>query len=161
VKASTLEDHKQWVLAIASGWVDHVTSLVQAGLKHQAGIKTLIQQYKWAAEKLYKLKGHSNEDIMRSIVLLQLGGACVAKFAHQSLALPSLMMIQRQTILPALLVSLSTLTITEVEANILSCYLSLDSYSGGALCDCDLWNQPNKIVHQVIMLDELTVKKCI
>jgi hypothetical protein len=34
VKASTLKDHKQWVLAITSGWVNHVALLVQAGLKH-------------------------------------------------------------------------------------------------------------------------------
>ena len=34
VKAGTLDDHKQWVLAVASGRVDRVASLVQAGLKH-------------------------------------------------------------------------------------------------------------------------------
>jgi hypothetical protein len=31
VKAGALKDHKQWILAIASGWVDHVALLVQAG----------------------------------------------------------------------------------------------------------------------------------
>ncbi|KAH9074231.1 hypothetical protein EDB83DRAFT_2312565 [Lactarius deliciosus] len=160
VKASTLEDHKQWILAIASGRVDRVASLVQAGLKHQAGIKTLIQQYERAAEKLYKPKGFTNEDIMRSIVLLRLGGARVAEFAHQSLALPSLTTIRRQTVLPALLVSPSTPTTAEIEANILSCYSSLGSGShSGTSRDCDLSWQPNKIMHQVIMLDELAVEK--
>ncbi|KAH9048708.1 hypothetical protein EDB84DRAFT_1434118 [Lactarius hengduanensis] len=53
MKVGALEDHKQWILAI-----------------HQVGIKTLIQQYERAAEKLYKPKGYTNEDIMRSIVLL-------------------------------------------------------------------------------------------
>ena len=155
VKASTLEDHKQWVLAIASGKVDRVASLVQAGLKHRAGIKTLIQQYERAAEKLYKPKGYSNEDIMRSIVLLRLGGARVAEFAHQSLALPSLTTIRRQTVMPALRVSPSAPTIAEVEANIISCYSSLSSFSGGISRD----SNPQKIVHQVIMLDELAVEK--
>ena len=157
VKATTLEDHKQWILAIASGRVDRVALLVQAGLKHRAGIKTLIQQYEWAAEKLYKPKGYANEDIMRSIVLLRLGGARIAEFAHQSLALPSLMTIRRQTVLPALLVSPSALTVAEVEANIISCYSSLGSYSGqdsgGSSGDT------RKIVHQVLMLDELAVEK--
>ena len=114
VKASTLEDHKQWILAITSGQVDCVALLVQAGLKHRARIKTLIQQYERAAEKLYKPKGYTNEDIMRSIVLLQLGGACVAEFAHQFLALLSLTTIRRQTVLPALLVSPSAPTVTVV-----------------------------------------------
>jgi hypothetical protein len=34
VMAGALEDHKQWILAITSGRVDHVVLLVQAGLKH-------------------------------------------------------------------------------------------------------------------------------
>jgi hypothetical protein len=92
-----------------------------------------------------------------SIVLLWLGGAHVAKFAHQSLALPSLMTIQHQTVLPALVVSPSAPTIAEVEANIVSCFSLLSSYSGGTPCDCS--GNPQKIIHQVIMLDELAVEK--
>ncbi|KAH9009043.1 hypothetical protein EDB85DRAFT_1903531 [Lactarius pseudohatsudake] len=154
-----LEDHKQWILAIASGRVDRVASLVQAGLKQQVGIKTLIQQYERAADKLYKPKGFTNDDIMRSI------------FAHQSLALPSLTTIRRQTVLPALVVSPSIPTVAEVEANVISCYSSFrsvsGSFSGGTTLDktldSDLW-QPSdkikdKIVHQVLMLDELAVEK--
>ncbi|KAH9055079.1 hypothetical protein EDB83DRAFT_2316218 [Lactarius deliciosus] len=169
VKVGALEDHKQWILAIASGRVDCMASLVQAGLKQQVGIKTLIQQYKCAAEKLYKPKGFTNEDIMWSIVLLRLGGVHVAQFAHQSLALPSLTTIRRQTVLPALVVSPSTLTITDVEANVISCYLSFRSVSGscsgGLMLNSDLW-QPSdrikdKIVHQVLMLDELAIEKCV
>ena len=161
VKASTLEEHKQWILAIASGRVDRVASLVQAGLKNRAGIKTLIQQYERAAEKLYKPKGYANEDIMRSIVLLQLGGARVAEFAHQSLALPSLTTIWRQTVLLALLVSPSAPTVAEVEANIISCYSSLGSYSGqdSGGSSCEWTGDTQKVVHQVLMLDELAVEK--
>ena len=163
VKASTLEEHKQWILAIASGQVDCVALLVQAGLKNRAGIKTLIQQYKRAAEKLYKPKGYANEDIMQSIVLLRLGGTHVAEFVHQSLALPSLTTIRRQTVLPALLVLPSAPTVAEVEANKISCYSSLGSYSGqdsgGSLCE---WTgNTQKVVHQVLMLDELAVEKCV
>lgn len=64
VKAGVLEDHKQWILAIASGRVDRVASLVQAGLQQRVGIKALIRQYEHAAEKLYKPKGYTNKDIM-------------------------------------------------------------------------------------------------
>jgi hypothetical protein len=67
-KAGVLEDHKQLILAIASGRVERVAPLVQAALKNGAGIGTIIQQYERAAEKLYKPKGYTNEDIMRSIV---------------------------------------------------------------------------------------------
>jgi hypothetical protein len=105
VKTVTLEDHKQLILAIASGRVERVAPLIQAALKNRAGIGNIIQQYERASEKLYKPKGYTNEDIMRSIVLLRLGGARVAAFAHRSLALPSLTTIRRNTILPTLVVS--------------------------------------------------------
>lgn len=164
-KAGTLDDHKQWVLAVASGRVDRVASLVQAGLKHRVGIKTLIQQYECAAEKLYKPKGYTHEDIMRSIVLLRLEGAHMAQFAHLSLVLPSLTTIRRQTVLPALVVSPSTPSVAEVESNIVLCCSSFNSVSGacsgGNALDSDLWQPSNKtrIVHQVLMLDELAVEK--
>ncbi|KAI9433597.1 hypothetical protein H4582DRAFT_2060981 [Lactarius indigo] len=120
-KATALDDHKQWIMAIASGRVDRVASLVQAGLKHRTGIKTLIQQYECAAEKLYQPKGYSNEDLMRSIVMLRLGGAPVS----------------------------------EIEENIISCHSGLagigDNLDSGA---CS-----GRLVHQVIMLDELAIEQ--
>lgn len=151
VKAGALEDHKQWILAIASGRVDRVAPLVQAGLKHRAGIKTLVQQYERAADKLYRPKGYTNEDIMRSIVLLRLGGARVAEFAHRSLSLPSVTTIRRNTVLKSLVVSPSTPTTADIEANIVSCY-ALEASS-----------TPNSkslgVIHQIVMLDELAVEK--
>jgi hypothetical protein len=44
-KAAVLEDHKQWILAVASGKVDRVAALVQAGLKNKAGVRGLIAEY--------------------------------------------------------------------------------------------------------------------
>jgi hypothetical protein len=168
-KAGALDDHKQWVLAVASGWVDRVASLVQAGLKQRVGIQALIQQYENAAEKLYKPRGYTHKDIMQSIVLLRLGGVHVAQFSHQSLALPSLMTIRHQTVLPALVVSPSIPTVAEVKLNIAACYSSFHSVSGACFGgtaqdsidldkDSDL-RQPNRIIHQVLMLDELATEK--
>jgi len=42
---------KKWILAIASGRVEHVSALVQAGLKRRVGVKGLIAQYERAAVK--------------------------------------------------------------------------------------------------------------
>ena len=164
VKAGALDDHKQWVLAVASGRVDCVASLVQAGLNDRVGVRALIQKYESAAEKLYKPRGYTQEDVMRSIVLLRLGGARVAQFAHQSLALPSLTTIRRQTVLPALAVSPSLPTVAEVEANIAACYSSLHSVSGACSgaqdsIDSDLRHPSNTIIHQVLMLDEIAIEK--
>jgi hypothetical protein len=128
VKVSALEDHKQLILAIASGRVERVAPLVQAALDHGAGIGSIIRQYERATEKLYKPKGYTNEDIMRSIVLLRLGGARVAEFAHRSLVLlPSLTTIHCNTVLPTLVVLPSAPSLADVEKNILSCFSAFNS----------------------------------
>jgi hypothetical protein len=150
-KAGVLEDQKQLILAIASGRVEQVAPLVQAALKNGAGIGAIIQQYERAAEELYNPKGYTNEDIMRSIVLLRLGGAHVAEFAHRSLALPSLTTIRRNTVLPTLVVSPSAPTLTDIEKNILSCYTTFGTEHSSS--------STGKIVHQVLMLDEIAIEK--
>ncbi|KAF8271566.1 hypothetical protein EI94DRAFT_1698110, partial [Lactarius quietus] len=103
--------------------------------------KNSIQQYKHAAERLYKPKGFMHEDIID----------CVAPFG----------------VLPALVISPSTPTVAEVDSNILSCCSSFNSVSGacsgGNAPDSDLWQPLDKtqIMHQVLMLDELAVEKCV
>jgi hypothetical protein len=152
-KATALDDHKQWMMAIASGRVDRVASLVQAGLKNKAGIKALIHQYERAAEKLYQPKGYSHEDLMRSIVMLRLGGARVAEFAHRSLSLPSVTTIRRNTVLQPLVVSPSVPTAAEIEENITLCRSGLVSADNSSL------ESGASVVHQVLMLDELAVER--
>ena len=170
-KAAALDDHKQWMMAIASGQVDWVASLVQAGLKHKAGIKTLIHQYERAAEKLYQPKGYSNEDLMRSIVMLRLGGARVAEFAHRSLSLPSITTIRRNTVLQPLTVSPAVPTLVEIETNITLCHSGLHPALAGIDSDHpsnnvnsgshnDFRARPGgQVVHQVLMLDELAIEQ--
>jgi hypothetical protein len=162
-KATALDNHKQWMMAIASGRIDRVASLVQAGLKHRAGIKTMILEYKRAVVKLYRPKGYTDEDIMWSIVMLRLGGTRVTEFAHRSMSLPSPTTIRCNTVMCALIVSPSALTIVEIEQNIMSCYCSLntagedasEAVNAGGL---GLAGGPN-IVHQVLMFNELAVER--
>jgi hypothetical protein len=152
------------VLAVASGCIDRVASLVQAGLNHRTGIKALIQQYEHAADRLYQPRGYSKNDIMHSIILLWLGGACVAEFAHQSLSLPSLTTIWRNTVLHTLVMLPSFPTLAEIEANLRPCYAAQDSicesHSGPGLgLGLRLRGGTQKIIHEVIMLDELAMEK--
>ncbi|KAG6827010.1 hypothetical protein H0H87_005767 [Tephrocybe sp. NHM501043] len=115
--ATTLDDHKQWILAVASGRVDHVGALVQA-----------------AVDKLYKPKGYTEDDIMRSIVMLCLGGARVAEFAHLAFSSPSVTTARRNAIIVPLLISHAKPTILEVELNISA---FLDALPGGKTADHD------------------------
>ena len=130
-KAAALDDHKEWVMVLASDCVDCVAPLVQAGLKNNCGVKTLIYKYGCAAEMLYKLKGYSSEDLMRSIVMLRLGRAHVTEFAHCSLSLPSITTIQHNTVLQPLIVSPSAPTMAEIEEKIMSCYAGLTGITEG------------------------------
>jgi hypothetical protein len=123
----------------------------------------MILEYKRATVKLYRPKGYTDEDIMRSIVMLRLGGTRVAEFAHRSMSLPSPTTIRRNTVMCALIVSPSAPTIVEIEQNIMSCYCSLntagedasEAVNAGGL---GLAGGPN-IIHQVLMFDELAVER--
>ena len=79
----------------------------------------------------------------------------VAKFAHRSLALPSLTTIRRNTVLPTLVVLPSAPTLTDVEKNILSCYSTFGTERSSKS------SSTGKIVHQVLMLDEIAIEKCV
>jgi hypothetical protein len=153
-KAAALEDHKQWILAVASGKVDRVAALVQAGLKNNVGIRGLIAEYERAALKLYRPRGYTEEDMMRSIVMLRLGGVRVAEFAHRSMSLPSPRTARRNTVIRPLVVSSSTPTVDEVESNIISCLEALDVED-----EQGPRRHTRIIMHQVLMLDEIATEK--
>lgn len=97
---------------------------------------------------------------MRSIVMLRLGGARVADFAHRSLSLPSLTTVRRNTVIRPLIVSPSTPLLSEIEKNIETCYDAashlLKTKNLPVPTPSD---SPTKIVHLVLMLDELAVEK--
>ena len=63
-KVVAVEDHKQWILVVASGKVDQVAVLVKAGLNNHAGICRLIAEYEQAALKLYCSWGYMADDMM-------------------------------------------------------------------------------------------------
>jgi hypothetical protein len=148
-RTASLADHKQWVLAVASGWVDRVASLVQVCLKKKIGIQGLLVQYVRAADKLWKPKGYTSEDIKQSIVLLRLGGTRVAEFAHWSLSLPSPTTAQWNAVVSALRVSIGKPTVMEVEEDIMTFLGPLG----------ELENNGSKIKHQIFVLDEFAIEK--
>jgi hypothetical protein len=90
---------------------------------------------------------------MRSIVMLRLGGARVAEFAHRSLSLLSVTTIRRNTVLQPLIVSPSVLTAAEIEENITLCCSGLVSADNSSL------ELGASVVHQVLMLDELAIER--
>jgi hypothetical protein len=146
-----------------------VASLVQARLKHKAGIKTLIHQYEYTAEKLYQPKVYSSEDLMCSIVMLRLGRACITEFAHCSLSLPSITTICCNTVLQPLTVSPAIPTLVEIEQNITLCHSGLagidNSDNSSDNMDSGFHHSHTRsggqVIHQVLMFNELAIEQCI
>ncbi|KAE9402392.1 hypothetical protein BT96DRAFT_956274 [Gymnopus androsaceus JB14] len=73
VHEGLLDDHKQFVLAIADGRFKRVDRLIQAGLKAGMGIHGLLNLYERAAEGLYHLKGYEEKDNLHAILFWHLG----------------------------------------------------------------------------------------
>jgi hypothetical protein len=86
--ARSLDDYKKFVMALGEGHMQQVDALICAGLGHGAGVRGLLQLLNRANQGLYKPKGFSEEEMLRSILFLQLGGSQVASLAHRTLGLP-------------------------------------------------------------------------
>ncbi|TFK58748.1 hypothetical protein BDN72DRAFT_950059 [Pluteus cervinus] len=146
--ARTLEVHRQWIMAVGSGKVERVDRLVRSGLNAKKGIRALLRSYDDAAQKVYRPRNYTEADKLRGLLLWRLGGARVAEIAYRALDLPSISTLRRNTLIPRLQTSPYTPTLAEIEANVGSCFEHL-------------WAQikDKRVVHQVIMIDELKVEE--
>ncbi|KAJ7462854.1 hypothetical protein FB451DRAFT_1266266 [Mycena latifolia] len=88
------------------------------------------------------------EDYMVGLCVLRLGGARLADLLHRALGLPGLTTLRKHSVIRPLRASPAMPTIIEIEENI-------DAYTVGE-------EEPTgapRIVHQVVMLDEIAVEK--
>jgi hypothetical protein len=147
-KAVAIDDLKRWVMAVGSGKVERVDRLVRINLARKGGIRNLLDLYDRAAKQVYHPRNYTEEDELRGLLLWRLGGARIAGIAHRALNLPSLSTLRRQTVIPRLLVSPSAPTLPEIETNVLACFESIFKVL-----------KDERVVHQVLMLDELKVEE--
>lgn len=147
-RSSGLEDHKRFMVALATGKVGNVERLVRVGLRHRDGIRGLIQRFDEAALGLYKPKDFSEKDDMRALLLWKLGGNRIASIAHRALGLPSVSTLRTRNKMPPLIVSHAQPTVSQVSSNILACF--------DGIMDI-LRSSP--ILHVNQMLDEVATEK--
>jgi hypothetical protein len=147
-KAVALDNFKRWVMAVGSGKVERVDRLVRVNLARKGGIWNLLDLYNCAAQQVYHPRNYTEEDDLHGLLLWRLGGARVAGIAHHALNLPSLDTLRRRTLIPRLLVSSLSPTKLEVETNVDSNFESIR----------DLL-QDHRVVHQILMLDELKTEE--
>jgi len=84
-RAKTLDAYKKFLMALADGNVNRIDALIRAGLNNNAGINGLVELLDRASKGLYKPKGFTEEEMLRSVLFLCLGGSRVADLAHKSL----------------------------------------------------------------------------
>ncbi|THU89597.1 hypothetical protein K435DRAFT_821336 [Dendrothele bispora CBS 962.96] len=149
-KMVTIDDHKEWVMLVASGRVDRVTALSQVVLKNKGSIRTLIAQYGRAVDKLYSPKSYTRAEIDKAIIFLHLGGVRVGNFAHRSSGLPSVTTAHRNSNMKPLTISICYPTVKEIEANIDACSEIISEEE-----ECG----EERIVHVNLMLDKIKLEK--
>ncbi|KAJ7673392.1 hypothetical protein B0H17DRAFT_1161859 [Mycena rosella] len=136
-KMAAIDDHKELTMAISSGKMTRVSSVLGAGLRNHAGTKGLLQLCWRAIEGKYSPSPEEAE-MMLGVTLMRVGGARLAGIAHRALGLPSVTTFRRNTVIRPLLPSAGIPTVKEIEANIDACF---DAF------------------HQVLMLDEIATEK--
>ena len=76
-------------MAMSEGKVNRLDVLLRAGLNHGVGVRGMMGLLDRARKGLYKPKTFTEEDMSRGLLFLRLGGARVARLAHQTLGTPS------------------------------------------------------------------------
>lgn len=147
-RTAGLEDHKRFMVSIASNQVGNIERLVRVGLNHRDGIRGVLQRYDQAAAGLYKPKSFNEKDDLRALLLWKLGGNRIAGIAHRALGLPSVSTLCSRGALPPLVASHAVPTVEEVTKNIMSCFESILDVVG---------SEP--VVHVNQMVDEIATEK--
>ena len=150
-KATALSDQKCLLMAIASGKVSWVDRLLSINLRHKRGAHGLLASYVAAAEGYYNLRGFTEEEDMKALLLWKLGGNRVAEINHRANNAPSITYLRSRSTVPQIVPSHKRPTVEQVKANVRATF-------DGILDVVRSQNRSN-FVHTVLMFDELATEK--
>ncbi|KAJ7142001.1 hypothetical protein C8R46DRAFT_1317489, partial [Mycena filopes] len=127
--------------------ITRVDRVVSACVKQKRGIRGMMEIYLRAARGLYKPANSEDEDLV-GLAIFKLAGVRVAEIAHRALGLPGITTLRNRMITPPLTASPGAPKVEEIEKNIDTCFAGI----ADALAS-------KKVVHQIVMLDELATQK--
>ncbi|KAJ7697289.1 hypothetical protein B0H16DRAFT_1840317, partial [Mycena metata] len=145
--SKSLSDHKRLVVAIGSGDVKRVDRVIAVCIKQKRGIRGMFDTYLRAAKGLWKTANTEEED-MFGLAMLKLAGVRVTEIAHRALGLPGVTTLRNRMITPPLTASPGAPKVEEIQKNIEVCF--------GGIVDA---LATKKVVHQIIMFDEIATEK--
>uniref|UniRef100_A0A8H7XJQ8 Zinc finger PHD-type domain-containing protein n=1 Tax=Psilocybe cubensis TaxID=181762 RepID=A0A8H7XJQ8_PSICU len=146
-KSKSLDERQRLIIAIASKQVGHVERLLEIGIRQKRSITYILQQYKLAAIGVYHPKSYSDMENMLGLLLMDLGGNRISGIVHRSLGLPGITTLRTKKMVPLLIPSASTPTITEITANITACFQGLSD----VLADAN-------VMHTTLAFDEIATE---
>ncbi|KAF8889386.1 hypothetical protein BD779DRAFT_1611119 [Infundibulicybe gibba] len=94
-RVGALDEHKRFIMAVGDGRVDRVDALIRAASKQKLGIRGMLHLLDRAMKGAYRPKNYTEEEKLRGILFLRLGGARVAELAHRSLGAPGVSTLRR------------------------------------------------------------------
>jgi hypothetical protein len=108
----------------------------------------MLSMHEKVIRQLYRPRNYTQLDELRGLLLLRLGGTRLANVGHRALGLPSVDVLRRRRIIPPLIVSAKDPTKQEIETN-----------TRGAFAEIDDLLKEKRVVHQVLMFDEIKVEE--
>ena len=150
-KATVLSDQKRLLLAIASGKVSRVDRVLCIGLRQNKGVRGLLASYVAAAEGHYHPISFTEEEDMKALLLWKLGGNRVAQINHRASGAPSVSYLRTRSTVPPIIPSHRCPTVQEVQMNV-------DATLHSVL-DVVHSHIKLKVIHTILMFDELAVEK--
>lgn len=115
---TTLNAYKKLIMALGDSKVNRVDALIRAGLNRGEGIHGMMERLDRANQGLYKPNNFTEEETLRGLLFLRLGGSRVAELAHRSLGSPGISTLRRSEAVTPLLPSAKTPTKEEIRKNI-------------------------------------------
>jgi hypothetical protein len=107
----------------------------------------MMETYLRAARGLYKPTNSEEEDLF-GLAMFTMAGVQVTEIAHRALGLPGVTTLRNRRIIPPLTASPGSPKVEEIQKNIDTCFVGI----ADALA-------AKKVVHQIIMFDEIVTKK--
>jgi hypothetical protein len=150
-KAAALADQKRLLMAIASGDVHRVDGLISIGLQQKKGARSLLASVMATAQGHYHPKSFTEEEDMRSVLLWRLGGNRVAEILHRLEGAPSVSYLRSRSTVPPIIPSHAKPTVDQVSKNVDATLQNVLDVIHGQM--------EGKVIHTIVMFDELATEK--
>jgi len=89
-RASHLDAHKRFLMAVGEGNVKGIHRLVSVSRKAGESIYTILDKCNRAVHNLYHPKSYQEQEFQQLFLLHKLGGVAVAEIAHRAFGMPSI-----------------------------------------------------------------------